>query len=592
MSGTTSSDLEHAKRDSDPAAAGAHPPADVGILIALEEEFEQFKALLDAKCHPERDHEHGGYDYIVELGRGRPYRCVVRLLGDMGPQPAELATERLIRRWQPALLVNIGIAAGIHQDVHLGDVVIAEQTDAYAATAKAVPAGEDQWTFEHRGRVYHGDHAILEEVRHFRFVHDEIYAAWRQAGKQDIGRLASELQDSGQREELAAMLRLEGPDLHRAHLASGPVVGASRSFADWLRRRDQTIKALDMEAAGFVEAAIRRRNPTMTLVIRGISDRGDEHKSSIDAVARGAVRRIAMGNATRMLLALIDAKVLPRASRSGAAGTGAPANTEGEQEPSSSHLARIQRVVESWMSGLPPSLACVQAALFPVEPLLSGIDTVQRLRDVAQRGGLPSSEDLFDAVYSQWESCGSRPDVRAAYPLFQESSADVAPRLLDLARRMRFQIGVDGAAPEPRFDEAMDPHYVSMLSRCRADGYAVTSLHLLRVCLGELTDCYAGDPCIGSGRIRLLIANVDRGIEKVHQASDGYVRTSSFTVTLHEARYRAIATESAGVSAADLLRALLKYPTANMTRVLEVSEFDMMMLGRPVQEASPAITVW
>jgi hypothetical protein len=70
-----------------------------------------------------------------------------------------------------------------------------------------------------------------------------------------------------------------------------------------------------MESAGLVAAAIKRVEPTRTLVIRGISDRGAEDKSALDAMGEGVLRQYAMHNATQFLWALLKTGVLPRVVR-------------------------------------------------------------------------------------------------------------------------------------------------------------------------------------------------------------------------------------------------------------------------------------
>jgi WD40 repeat protein len=98
-------------------------------------------------------------------------------------------------------------------------------------------------------------------------------------------------------------------------IASDPVVGAAQEFSHWLRSsRDRNLKALDMESAGLVASAFKRVNPTRTLVLRGISDYGDERKATLDALGEGSLRRLAMHNATSLLWTLLRAGVLPRAT--------------------------------------------------------------------------------------------------------------------------------------------------------------------------------------------------------------------------------------------------------------------------------------
>lgn len=105
------------------------------------------------------------------------------------------------------------------------------------------------YELQHRGQVYAGDHVLLAEVAHLRFAHGEVFAQWQAACAGDL--------------------------------------------AQQIPRADDRARLLD-------------------LVIRGISDLGDERKRELDRMDGGAIRRLAMRNATRFLWALLDAGILPR----------------------------------------------------------------------------------------------------------------------------------------------------------------------------------------------------------------------------------------------------------------------------------------
>ena len=312
-------DREHAAELPETAPANGAPldgarlepnrTADVVLLVALEEEFEQLRTLLpEMSARP--DEEFGGYEYVFECGPGgAPYTCVARLIGNMGPERAGLFADRLVARWQPEIVVMVGIAATIHDDIQLGDVVVAEQVNAYSAETKAVPKGKSGWQLEPRPRVFQCDHAVVQEVANLRFAHAPLFEAWLEAGVADL----SEQVATEPREKLLSDGLIEAkPALHRVHLASGPAVVAAKAFAAWILTQDATIKAVEMEAAGAVEAAITRKNPVRTVVIRGISDLGDDRKAALDAIGKGGLRRLAMRNATRLLVTLLEAGVLPR----------------------------------------------------------------------------------------------------------------------------------------------------------------------------------------------------------------------------------------------------------------------------------------
>ena len=280
----------------------------VAILIALDEEFDQFLELIPQDYKAIRDEKYGGHDFTVQIpsARSMGYRCVARLIGSMGPETARGVAERLLDRWKPQVAVMLGIAASLDSDIKLGDVVVATQIDAYATTLKA-KQNSSGFYLQHRGTVYSGDHVFLEVLKDLKHVHKQLFSDWQTRCYQELETIL--------KLEHKAILNLKGlpddlPKLHRVHLASGPVVGAAEAYTEWLQTRDGTIKALEMEAAGLAAAAHARRQPIRTLILRGISDFGDQRKTELDKLARGGVRKYAMRNAVRLFLALLQENLL------------------------------------------------------------------------------------------------------------------------------------------------------------------------------------------------------------------------------------------------------------------------------------------
>jgi len=285
---------------------------DLGIVIALKEEFRVFQELVPTELRAERDEKTGQYDYTFSLPDS-PYRCVVSFIGEMNPEPAALHTERLLSKWNPRTVVMLGIAAGLHPDVRVGDVVVASQVDNYLASAKAQPgATPGSFAFSLGGTVFQGDHDFLTRVRNLESAHREHFLSWSQRCQEA---LAKHIPPEARAELVRQRLVRSEPELLDVHLASGPVVGAAQEFTQWLRSsHDRNFKALDMESAGLVASAFKRVNPTRTLVIRGISDYGDERKATLDSLGEGSLRRLAMHNATALLWTLLRTGVLPRAT--------------------------------------------------------------------------------------------------------------------------------------------------------------------------------------------------------------------------------------------------------------------------------------
>jgi nucleoside phosphorylase len=284
----------------DPEAALTEK-ADVLVLVALEEEFEQLHSMLPVPLAIP-DAKHGGCDYVCEVG---DRQVVLRLVGGMGTGDAQLAADRAIERWQPRAAVWVGIAAGIHKDVRLVDVIVPDQVDGYDANLKAIDDGDGGVEFKERGEVFRADHALVQAVQNLRFAHKAAHDQWARACAYD---LAEELAGKDL-SDLADVLR-ESPIIKIGHIASGNIVGAAEAFTARLHRRDSALLGLEMETAGLTRAAHKRVDTVPVLALRGVSDFGDGRKAKLDGVGGGVFRRVAMRNATRLLLTLVELGVL------------------------------------------------------------------------------------------------------------------------------------------------------------------------------------------------------------------------------------------------------------------------------------------
>jgi tetratricopeptide (TPR) repeat protein/nucleoside phosphorylase len=287
----------------------------IGIVVPLKEEFDAlFKCIKDF-CEIELESETGNYYYLFSL---RPrdstaaYNCVAVSAGEMGPEKAGLVTQRLVLRWNPITVVMLGIAAGIDDSVRLGDVVVGIQADLYLQDSKAVPRkGHKRSGFEFRfgGKVYPAASTLINFARHFDKVHAKLHDNWREECKARFARLLP-------RKPIDAMtaqdvLRAE-PLLTEGHIATGPTVGAAKDFIQWLKTRDRKYVALDMETAGLMKAVYEEMPIRPTLILRGVSDYGDERKARIDRLGQGVFRKYAICNAIQILFRFVDASAFLR----------------------------------------------------------------------------------------------------------------------------------------------------------------------------------------------------------------------------------------------------------------------------------------
>lgn len=308
---------EHQRKNTLKQEKPTEKVVDVGIVIALDEEFAELFREIKHRYQSIPDGETGREYYLFEqsgLHDSYPYRCVATFVGEMGPMLSSLVTHRLTEKWKPRTLVMLGIAAAMSKDIYIGDVVVAKQIDSYIDYSKAVPDQDPgNFTFAFGGEVYRSNHALLNATKNFKFVHEEIFQEWQRRCQYEL----SQLIPQEQCEQLLALkwLRSEAQTVS-GDLASGPTVGAAQAFIGWLKKRNRKYAALEMEAAGFMAAIYEQADAQRTLVLRSISDYGDERKQELDAVEEGAFRRYAMRNAIQLLWRYLEAGILPRASLS------------------------------------------------------------------------------------------------------------------------------------------------------------------------------------------------------------------------------------------------------------------------------------
>jgi nucleoside phosphorylase len=281
--------------------------ADVGIIIALQEEFDELFDAIKGRCTHIRDPETGNYNYLFEHESTHPshhYHCVATLVGGMGHSKAGLAAQKLIHDYKPHTLVILGLAASLSADIKLGDAVVADVVDAYMENSRA--EGQDAFVLKFGGEPYRSSADWVKHALNFRFAFRENFKSWQEQSATELLRV---IPDEGHLLKLVADGTIrERVDIFIGHLASGSTVGASTAFTAWLKGRDRKYIALEMESAGVMAAAWDAVRPVQTLVLRAISDFGDERKAALDQINGGAFRRYAIRNAIHLLWHFLDTK--------------------------------------------------------------------------------------------------------------------------------------------------------------------------------------------------------------------------------------------------------------------------------------------
>jgi nucleoside phosphorylase len=248
---------------------------DFGLLAALPEEFKDVRVVFE-----ELDEE--GHDSDVWF-RGRlasrtgvTYSLVAVQQRDMGPLSAQTHASKTIDQWDPAYLVLVGIAGSMHNDVKLGDIVVAQQV-FYFDPGKIKDA-----RLEYRPEGYPCSLALIKQTQAFQ-TDNASYGAWQEHMHQLAMELKKEYGNTLTDADRAALDSFR-PSIHFGTVASGSLVVASEKKKKELLRLHGKILATEMEGAGLLYATFQQETPTPAIVMKGISDAADANKDSKDAM--------------------------------------------------------------------------------------------------------------------------------------------------------------------------------------------------------------------------------------------------------------------------------------------------------------------
>lgn len=272
---------------------------DLGLVIATSDEFDFARELI-----PFGESIKDGIDYFYAFRvPGTDRRGIAVVLFEMGIGAAVGATTSFLSRFDVSVLAMVGIAGALHDDLLLGDVVVASAVDEYLYAAKARPGTDkDAFELESGGNSWQLDRRMRNFVNHFRYADNgSEYRRWRAAAAAR-GPAIDAAASCG-----TALSRGE-PDYFLKPIATGDVVVAAEGFSSWIRRGNRLRGAVEMEAGGVARATWADRT-TDFLVVRGISDFADDRKTLLDRTVEsgqaGVWRRRATQNALDLLIRLV-----------------------------------------------------------------------------------------------------------------------------------------------------------------------------------------------------------------------------------------------------------------------------------------------
>lgn len=297
------------------------PKVDYIVLVALEEEFKSIRAVFDSSPFATK----GGFAdtscliYTITQQRSRKKAtCGIYRMAAMTPVEAAIHTVTAIRQFSPKIVVSLGIAGGVNNDVGLGDVVVATEVTDYLAEAKVVDE-----ILPNERRIFdikiagHSLHATFDLHRRAVTLPSETLDKWRSNGILRLKRVLSDLRKTngaiGKDELIKDQLIHDdlSPKLLSGPVGSSSVLMSSYALRDWLLHKQRKFLAVEMECFGMLRGVESFEDgKPRTLIIKGISDMADPRKEKLDNISGGKFRKLATQNAAELLLFIIHDEAL------------------------------------------------------------------------------------------------------------------------------------------------------------------------------------------------------------------------------------------------------------------------------------------
>lgn len=247
----------------------------IAILTVIPTEFQ---AGLQALKIPNNDRNRANNGTIFFHGQLRSnlrsitYEVFVGCIGHAGNYDAATVTANFIGTLKPDMMILMGIAAGMKNKVKIGDVILSERVVAYESAAiDTGPTGEA--VEQPRPDIHRLPYTVVQNVSAYLayMEADRLHKRFINLGW-DIPR-----PPRGRKRDYNSFVA-STITARQETIASGEKLLRHPTVLYQVQNIHNKTKVGEMEAAGFVTACNHQNPPIPWLVIRGISDFGDNFK--------------------------------------------------------------------------------------------------------------------------------------------------------------------------------------------------------------------------------------------------------------------------------------------------------------------------
>lgn len=270
---------------------------DIAVVVPLEDEIipfmEVFSSLEDRStattfCH------------LVDSGCPDISMIVMQQQG-MGRTAAFTAANSLLTTYDVGLLVCLGIAGSMSDDMGLADVCYTGNVIDVLDNAKIVDVEDDSGRGDTSETEFSPTHyeTPIDFTSAINFMRTQpalrpAYLAW-QARREAVAleRVPAEVPGPG-----GTLIRIGKPASKPGYLVCG-AVSKSKIYNGKLRTLERSLLAIETESGGvFAQAKVYG---VPALAVRGISDFADKDKKKLEQASKGGVRSLAAENAASFL---------------------------------------------------------------------------------------------------------------------------------------------------------------------------------------------------------------------------------------------------------------------------------------------------
>ena len=232
---------------------------DIAIICALETpEFKAVKDLSDTWINIKKDNTSlSFYETYFEFEE-KKLKVIAVCIDKMGMVPTAVLATQTIEMFRPKYLTMTGIAAGIKDEVMLGDILVINPSwDSGSGKLKVSDDEEEVFEIDPKQEPIDSDIILnVKELSHDTQFLNKLREDWKYS---KINNVLS---------------------VHTGPVASGAAVIANENITDEIKLQSRKLIGIEMEAYGLVYAAKHATRPKPEpLVIKSVCDFADKDKN-------------------------------------------------------------------------------------------------------------------------------------------------------------------------------------------------------------------------------------------------------------------------------------------------------------------------